>query len=207
METKICSKCKKKLPADNKYFNKGNGTSALFPSCKDCISLKNKEYRKNNIEKCIENDIIRTLTNFGYEITPEIIEIKKLQYRIRKNSFFEFKGIKFKSIQEFGKWGEKYTNGKLLACTIIKRISSYGYSLEDSLLIGRKTLYFKNKKAILQITNLNTNEVKSFTTLKEAALWTKKSPSYLRDCIKNNVTITSNYKNSRTSSTYKIEKL
>jgi len=52
MQTKICSKCSKELPATNEYFQPRKvSKDGLYSYCKDCLKIEHKKYRENNKEK------------------------------------------------------------------------------------------------------------------------------------------------------------
>lgn len=54
METKICTKCNKELPATNDYFYKSKIIkSGLRPACKKCNDTEKKEYSKTEKGKKI----------------------------------------------------------------------------------------------------------------------------------------------------------
>lgn len=51
-QTKICTKCKKELPATREYFFKQKlGKYGVRAVCKACIKIYKKDYYNNNIEK------------------------------------------------------------------------------------------------------------------------------------------------------------
>lgn len=55
LKTKICSKCKKKLPATHGYFGVDNQKrNGLISQCKNCKKLLAKTYRINNHEKILQ---------------------------------------------------------------------------------------------------------------------------------------------------------
>jgi 5-methylcytosine-specific restriction endonuclease McrA len=57
METKICTKCKRELPATLEYFRKSKACRFGVTSvCRDCLTTIDREYRKNNIERLRQYD-------------------------------------------------------------------------------------------------------------------------------------------------------
>lgn len=55
MKTKVCSKCKKELPATTEYFAVHRSTkSGLQPNCKECAREYDKKYYENNKTKRLE---------------------------------------------------------------------------------------------------------------------------------------------------------
>jgi len=54
MITKICTKCKKELPATLKYFSIQSNMKRLRSQCKECSNKYSKKYRLKNKEKLQE---------------------------------------------------------------------------------------------------------------------------------------------------------
>ena len=75
METKVCSKCKKKKPLSEFYFLNDKGR--YCSQCRECVSRCKKEYQKKNSEKIREH---RKEYNQRPEVKKRSKEVKR-EYR------------------------------------------------------------------------------------------------------------------------------
>lgn len=79
----------------------------------------------------------------------------------RTNRILELNGIK----KTLSQWANEYN---LKAGTLSARIDRYGFSLEDALTMSESECRAINKGKKIKITNIETNEVLSFNSLKDA---------------------------------------
>lgn len=91
MNTKICTKCGKELPATNEYFHKMSSTKdGLKPRCKVCRNLYSQEYHKLNRERINEynrdyrKDNQEKIKKYREDNKAHIKELKK-EYRANNN--------------------------------------------------------------------------------------------------------------------------
>ena len=63
---KICIKCKKELPATKEFFHKGDCKFGVLSICKNCCSVYNKQWSKNNRDKNIKRSKEWRIKNADY---------------------------------------------------------------------------------------------------------------------------------------------
>jgi hypothetical protein len=117
LQTKICNKCKRELPATSEYFHKmKGGLYGIRTTCKDCLrserkllsstqeykekhNLRAKKWKENNPEKVKElqktfwlrnKDRLNALRAEKYKSDPEYKERKKARDKLRKRNKEQF---------------------------------------------------------------------------------------------------------------------
>lgn len=97
MEEKICSKCKKELPATLEFFHKSiKGKYGLRAKCKECRNIGKKIYREKNKEKINE-----TQRQYRENNREKILKGKKDYYYKNHEKCKEERRIYDKNVKRF----------------------------------------------------------------------------------------------------------
>lgn len=180
-----CSFCKviKNLSEFTKAKNEYGGYAH---ECYECSQKRVKTYRKKQKENIgfhyLNRFVIENYKAKRYQITPELIDVARAHVELKRAMKYHLDGKEFDTIRDFARYaGKKY--GLKPSC-IEKRIDA-GHSESDSILPNSdmRSKFGNKSKGMVQVTDITTNEIKTFTTLTRAMRYFNISSDVANRCI------------------------
>jgi len=200
-----CSDCNTIKPLES--FNKNKSYVTGYSTiCKNCSHLRVRSYRQNSKNNLTPHYLKRFAIENYYikheDITPEILEIAKLHIQAKRADKLFLDGLKFNTIKSFARYvSEKYN---LTVNCVLGRIRA-GHTEQDCIISEHKFRSSNQTKIEkIVVTNVITNEIKSFLSKYEATNQLKISVLVIQKCLDTGE-IRKPYNNSKNKSLLKFE--
>ena len=206
LDKRTCCDCKEIKPLHLFVKNK-SVKSGYSHVCYSCSKKRVYKYRKDSNNKLGEYHLKRfAIDNYGVrreDITDEILDIAKLHIMAKRSLRYYLDGLEFDTLQKFA----SYVNCKYgISEHGVKKRIDMGHTEAECIIseFDFRSEFSNKSRGKVMVTDINSGEVKIFTSPKRVEQEMNISNEVLNRCLKTGE-IRTPYKNSKNTQILKIE--